>query len=170
MAATTTTVCSIKLLPNSILPSYLISAPSNPLFSIARTTTGPLQRRSLTVGVRAQDSDRQPSQQQLNLSVLRFTLGMCKFSYLFCYFFDFFVCLYVLIRSQFNCQETNQTKSIIFMFSQIKICRDTGVGWVVLATMDWSWIWIACGAQPFPLLWSNSSSDCKVYTPLLLKE
>ncbi|KAF3321327.1 hypothetical protein FCM35_KLT14580 [Carex littledalei] len=67
MATTTTAVvCSI----NPILPASQ--------FSFARTTTGPLQHRLLTVSVRAQDSDGQLSQQQqqLNLSVLRFTLGI----------------------------------------------------------------------------------------------
>ncbi|XP_078182233.1 protein COFACTOR ASSEMBLY OF COMPLEX C SUBUNIT B CCB2, chloroplastic-like isoform X2 [Carex rostrata] len=65
-ATTTTVVCSI----NPILPTSQ--------FSFTRTTTGHLQRRFLTVSVRAQDSDGQSSQQQqqLNLSVLRFTLGI----------------------------------------------------------------------------------------------
>lgn len=65
-AATTTVVCCI----NPILPTSQ--------FSFTRTTTGHLQRRLLTVSVRAQDSDGQSSQQQqqLNLSVLRFTLGI----------------------------------------------------------------------------------------------
>jgi hypothetical protein len=104
-------ISSLKHLLDPILPNSQIPAPLNPLFSIARASIGPLQRRLLTVSVRAQDSVRQPSQQQRNFSVLRFTLGTSIFSYLFSMFYFFFVC-----RFGCNLTVTNQINHIHIFF------------------------------------------------------
>lgn len=103
-----------------------------------------------TTMVRASLQDPQPpntsQQQQLNLSVLRFTLGLSLSLYAHTWCKGAFVTLFS--HWYLGC----------FCF------RDTWVWWILLAQMDWLWLWFAFALKSLSWFWLShcyTSTACK---------
>lgn len=111
----------------------------HPQFPAKKTTTKPF-----SISARLQNHQ----QQQLNLSVLRFTLGIS----LCIYFLIYDWCIYIVSNLSFA------------VSVGLLGFRDTWVGRVLLTQMDWLRVWFASGSEPFRgfgFCYCHSSSACE---------
>lgn len=115
-----------------------------------------------TTTVRASLQDSQPpntsqQQQQLNLSVLRFTLGHPTHPSLVLFSIHIHTC------HTHTCALVSLLLFIHwlvwFFFFFVYCFRDTWVGWVLLAQMDWLWLCFASALKSLPWFWF-----CHCYT------
>lgn len=119
-----------------------------PQFPAKKTTT-----KSFSISARLQNQQ----QQQLNLSVLRFTLGI-SLCILLSMIIDW--CMYMVY--DLSCA----------VYVGLLGFRDTWVGRVLLAQMDWLRVWFASDSEPFRGFWFcyyHSSSACDSATTLSLR-